>query len=448
MFRTFAEAESFLRTREDFERRARGGWRPDLGPARALAAALGEPQRRYRVLHVGGPKGKGSTATFLAEVLRSSGRRVGLYTSPHLERVTERIVVDGEEIGAEGFVAAVGRAARVAEAGGEAGRASTFDVLTAAAFDHFARTGVEWAVVEVGLGGRLDSTSVVEPEACVLTNVSLEHTEVLGDRIEDIAREKAGIVRAGIPVVTGFEGGALPVLEAACRERGARLLRRGREFGVESVERADGGGLRVGLRTWNGRYGPVALPGSGLFQAENLAFAVAALEAARERGVLPGLDLDALLAEAAPRLAVHGRFEIFPGDPPIVLDGAHTPESVEAALESLEGAFPGRRTAVVFGAQSDKDLRGMSSRLRGRADTVVLTALATPRAASLPALVAVAREEGLPFVEEDPGQALEVAAGRAGREGVVLALGSLHLVGALRPAVARDRRRRGGPQSW
>ncbi|HKB17218.1 MAG TPA: bifunctional folylpolyglutamate synthase/dihydrofolate synthase, partial [Planctomycetota bacterium] len=111
MFRTFAEAEAFLRTREDFERRGPGGWRPDLAPARALVAALGEPQRRCRVLHVGGTKGKGSTATFLAEVLRAAGRRVGLYTSPHLERVTERIVVDGEEIGAEGFVAAVGRAA-------------------------------------------------------------------------------------------------------------------------------------------------------------------------------------------------------------------------------------------------------------------------------------------------------------------------------------------------
>jgi dihydrofolate synthase / folylpolyglutamate synthase len=447
VFRTFAEAEAFLRTREDFERRARGGWRPDLGPARALVAALGEPQRRARVLHVGGTKGKGSTATFLAEVLRASGRRVGLYTSPHLERVTERIVVDGEEIDAEAFAGAVGRAARVAEAGGEAGRASTFDVLTAAAFDHFARVGVEWAVVEVGLGGRLDSTNVVEPEVCVLTNVSLEHTEVLGDRIEEIAREKAGIVKPGIPVVTGFEGEALPVLEAACRDQGARLLRLGREFAVESVERTKGG-LRVGLRTWKGGYGPVALPGSGLFQAENLAFAVAALEAAAERGVLPGLDLEAGLARAAPRLSVPGRFEVFPGEPPIVLDGAHTPESVEAALASLEGAFPGRRRVIVFGAQRDKDLRGMSSRLRGRADTVVLTALATPRAASLPALVAVAREEGLPFVEEDPRRALEVAAERAGRGGVVLALGSLHLVGALRPAVARERGRSGGRKPW
>jgi dihydrofolate synthase/folylpolyglutamate synthase len=443
VIRTLAEAEAFLRTREDFERRAREGWRPDLAPVRALLAALGEPQRRYRTVHVGGTKGKGSTATFLAEILRAGGSRVGLYTSPHLERVTERIVVDGEEISGEAFAEAVGRAAAIVQAGGEAARASTFDVLTATAFGHFERTGVEWAVVEVGLGGRLDSTNVAEPEVCVLTNVSLEHTEVLGDRIEDIAREKAGIVKRGVPVVTGFEGEALSVLEEVCRGKGARLLRKEEHFGVESIERV-GPGLRVGLRTWGARYGPVAVPGVGLYQAENLAFAVAAVEATRERGTLARFDLEDALAAAAPRLRVPGRFEILPGEPPVVLDGAHTPESVEAALASLEGAFPGRRVAVVFAAQREKDLRGMLSRLRDRADTVVLTSVDTPRAASRFTLADAAREIGLRFVEEEsPARALEAAAARAGPDGVVLALGSLYLVGALRsPAAARGRRGR------
>jgi len=449
VFRTPGEAEGFLRTREDNERRSREGWRPDLAPARALVEALGNPHRAFRTVHVGGTKGKGSTALFLAEILRAGGRRVGLYTSPHLERVTERIVVEGKEIGEEAFARAVGKAAAVVGQGGDAARASYFDVLTAAAFAHFAEAKVDWAVVEVGLGGRLDSTNVVGPQVCALTNVSLEHTEVLGTTIEEIAREKAGIVKLGVPVVTGFEGGALAVLEAACREKEAPLRRAGSDFGAEEVA-LSGLQLRVAVRTWLGRYGPVHVPCAALYQAENLALALAAIEALRDRGVLPGFDLGAALVAAAPRLRLPGRFEVFAGEPPVVLDGAHTPESVDAALGSLERAFPGRRVAVLFAAQRDKDLRGMLSRLRGRTDTVVLTSVETSRAALPPALADLAREAGLVFRgEETVSTALEAASADAGRGGVVLAFGSLYLVGALRPHVlGRAGARTGGEGGW
>jgi len=438
VFATWAEAESFLRTRTDYEKGFRAhGWRQDLAPVRALLAALGSPHERLRGVHVAGTKGKGSTATLAAALLGAAGIRTGLTVSPHLERIHERIVVDGRPIEDRRFARALGA---VVEALGRTGLGEAvtfFDLVTAAAFLHFAEAGVERVVVEVGLGGRLDSTNVFRGEVAVVTNIGLEHVEVLGNTLEAIAAEKAGIVKEGTSVVTGIEEGspALSVLERTCREKGATLRRLGADLILEGVRCEPGKGTLVRVRTWRRRLPEIRLPGLARYQATNLALAAGALEALAERGLLDGGALEAGWRARPEALRVPGRFEVLGENPPVVLDGAHTPESVLLLLESLAEAFPRRRLVVVFAAQAEKDLEGMLRRLAPRADSVVATSLPPPRGATAERIGMLSRRLGMRVEEEpEPLQAFDRGLALVGPDGLLLVTGSLHLVGAIRAA--------------
>jgi dihydrofolate synthase/folylpolyglutamate synthase len=401
----------------DWERRARGGMRVSIAPAADLCARLGDPQRSWKTVHVTGSKGKGSTAALVAAGLEAAGLRIGRYGSPHVERIHERVVIGGSEIEDELLAEALelaleARSAAIAE-GTSAAECSWFDLVTAAAFWAMARSRVEWAAVEVGLGGRLDSTNVVIPEVCVITNVELEHVQVLGVTREAIAREKSGIIKSGCTVVTGVDAGteAGRVVDARAAELGATLWR-------------PAPGVLAGLS----------------FERRNELLAGAVLDQLGARGAR-GRDGRALSAAlltpqtvCAARLP--GRLERFSvGGTPVVLDGAHTPESVAALVESLRDEWERRGPpVVVLGLARDKDLSGMLKHLRGRVDRLVCTSVGsalhrTPEEiASAAASVSLAAQTAA-----TPAAALQAALDLASNGGWVLVAGSLYLAGSVRP---------------
>jgi len=391
--------------------------RRDLGPVQDLLARLGDPHfgsAAPRWIHVTGTKGKGSVSALVAEGLRRSGARVGVYGSPHVERVNERVRVDGQDVADEVLAVALERAldARGPEA-------TWFDTLTAAAFSIFGQENLDWAVCEVGLGGRLDSTNVIVPEVCVVTNVELEHTHVLGDTHAAIAQEKAGILKPGATLVCGIspEGGTGQAGAAAV------FLERAAELDL-----------------------PVRFPEMGQFQGftpRNRALAGCVLDAIGERGSggHPASPIGAHLldAKALRAAALPGRLErLALGGVPVILDGAHVPDSVAMACAELQGApdLPGPAVAVVSLAV-DKDARGILKALKGCADRVVCTTIKTGRHLAASELCELAQGEGLTaHAVPDPGQAVSQAAELAA-SGWVLVTGSLYLAGATRAALRR-----------
>jgi dihydrofolate synthase/folylpolyglutamate synthase len=400
----------------------RFGVRPGLDGTRALLAALGRPERGLSTVHIAGTNGKGSTAAFAERVLRASGRKTGLYTSPHLLRFTERIRIDGEELD-EGETAAL--AARVLAARPD-GEATFFEATTAMAFLAFAAHGVEVAVIEAGLGGRLDATNAIErPLATVVTNVGLDHTDVLGATRPEIAREKAGIFKPGVPALFACaDPAARAVLDESARVVGATAQALGRDFEGHSLD----GGEGLLYRGPGGPLGCERLGLAGAHQAANAALALAALgstplaidDQARRRG----------LAEAR----WPGRLEWLADD--LLVDGAHNPDGARALAAALPRLAGGRPLTLVFGALADKDAAGMLAALVPHAARVIVTAPPSPRALAPDALVALAPSS--PSIEIAPSLAAALA--RARRPGArVLVAGSLLLVGEARRLVLGER---------
>jgi dihydrofolate synthase/folylpolyglutamate synthase len=373
---------------------------------RALLDKLGAPDRRLgTVVHVAGTNGKGSTVAMIAALARAGGKRVATYTSPHLSTVRERIVIAGELISEEAFVAA---AHEVAMAGGD--ELTFFEQLTAIAFVAIAAASVDITVLEVGLGGRLDATNVVDAPIAVITGIALDHEAILGPTIAAIAAEKAGIFKANQRVVLARSGdpSATPVLLAAAERAG-----------VASVVRLDGDAMD--------RVPPLAL--AGMHQRRNAAAALAAidqLEALDALRVEPDARARALAAVVHP-----GRFEWIPGEPDIVLDGAHNPDGA-AALDALLRDFTDRRIVMILGASADKDVRALVGPLAAAAARVIATRYQQDRALAADELATIVREvHGDVPVETAPDLAGALAAARGQGDLVVIA-GSLFLVGEAR----------------
>jgi dihydrofolate synthase/folylpolyglutamate synthase len=404
----------------DWERRDRRGMRIGLDPARDLMERLGHPERAFRAVHVTGTKGKGSTSSLVATALSRAGHRTGLYTSPHVERIHERVRVDGCEIGdealAEGLEAALGaREAAISERT-PADEATWFDLVTAAAFRHFARQRCAWAVVEVGIGGRLDSTNVVHGEVCVVTNVGLEHTQVLGPTRAHIAREKGGILKPGATLVTGVP------------ERGGD----GRPDEAGQVLEQLAAGLGV----------PLVRPAceARKLAERNAALAGLALDELGRRGVrgadgapISAASLDAAARDAA-RLAARQEL-CWRGRVPVLLDAAHVAGSFTAVLDeaAADPRLPGR-PVVVLALGREKPAGEVLKALAGRADRLVCTTVASGPLRAAAHLHEEASRAGIAAeTAADPADALTRACELAGPGGWVLATGSFHLVGALRP---------------
>ncbi len=424
--------------RQYLDRLARNfGQRPGLERIAFLLRYLGEPHRRYRVVHVAGTKGKGSTATLISSILQEAGLRVGLYTSPHLVRYNERIQVDGVPISDAELEAAFRRlwpGVEAALANPDVGQPTEFEVGTALAFDHFAARQVEVAVVEVGLGGRLDATNVVQPDVAVITPIGLDHTEVLGDTIGQIAGEKAGIIKPGVPVVISPQvPEAWAVLQATAAARSAALVEVGWDV-IYRVRALSPRGTVMDVRGRLGEYPSLEVGLAGSHQGANAATALAAVEVLTTRGVP--------VAEAAIRRGlakgwIPGRFEVVAQRPTVVLDGAHNPVAAAALARALEEVFPGRRPVFVVGLQSEKPVLPTLAQVLPAGRAVVCTRARWSRLAPL-SPEELARWARL-LVEEvhtagSAGEALELACRLAGPDGLVCCWGSLYLIGELRAA--------------
>jgi dihydrofolate synthase/folylpolyglutamate synthase len=365
----------------------------DMSKIRDLMDVLGSPQRAYPAIHLTGTNGKTSTARMIDALLRAHGLHTGRYTSPHLETVRERISLDGESISEERLVAVYEEVAPLAELidARNAEPLTYFDMTTAMAYAAFADAPVDIAVVEVGLGGEEDATNVIEAGVCVMTPIGLDHTEWLGDTIEDIAWAKAGIIHKGATVITALqtEEAIRPILER-CAEMGATLAREGNEFGI--VERTQAvGGQVLRLQGLGGVYDEVFLPLFGAHQAQNAALALAAVEAFLGAGAGKQLELD-LVREGFAQVDSPGRLERVRSAPAILLDGAHNPHGMAATVAALEEEFSFRHLVAVVAVMADKDVSGLLDLLEPVAARIVVTQNSSPRSMPVDELAQVATD--------------------------------------------------------
>ena len=440
---TRAQALAWLDGRINYERAPTSGSAAaafGLTRMRRLLAMLGDPHRAYGVVHVAGTKGKGSTVTMLSAILEAAGHRVGRYLSPHVHSPEERIGVDGRPIRPADLVAVFARVIPAVEAvdAAEARRGrhgpTWFEVLTAAAFAHFAEAGVEIAVIETGLGGRLDATNVCSPLVSVITSISLDHMKLLGPTISRIATEKAGIIKRGRPVVSGaMHPAARRVVAAVARRRRAPLLQRGRDFNVTlgpaGPDPLADTAFTLEMRD-DARGTPPAyrIPLAGQHQADNAALAVVAAGLVADRGFT--VD-ERAIASGLARATLPARIEPVARRPLVIVDAAHNVASMEALVATLRPVLARHsRRALVFAASGDKQVERMLATVRGLFDQIVITRYQTnPRAAELPRLRAACRAAGLPapLEAEHPRAALAAARSGVGPRGVVVVAGSFFL---------------------
>ncbi|MBI3819362.1 MAG: hypothetical protein HY286_11765 [Planctomycetes bacterium] len=429
-------ALAFLRTRTNYEQLDRRGATFDLSPIKLLLERLCHPEKKLQCIHIAGTKGKGSTTWFVDAFLRRAGARTGRFISPHLQRLEERVAIDGQPIeGSQLYEAVLATEPFVEES-----KATFFDILTAAAILCFERRGVEFAVLETGLGGRLDSTNGIDVKiSTAVTALGLEHTEVLGKTLVEIATEKAAIARRGVPLfsVTNPQTPQGRAIARTAAECGAPVLVLGREFSARHV-RADEGGFLVDVETVRRVYTDIRLPGRARYQIENLALAVAMVDDLESRGIVHNARA---ALEGAPAgagdLRVPGRFEVFGDAPPIILDGAHTSESLTLLFDSIDESFPGRPRVVVFGASRDKDLQRLFAAVAGRVDICIITRTKSPRAALPDEMDRAAKAAGMDHcISLSLDDALPAARTAAGATGLVVITGSLYLVGEARGRLA------------
>ena len=437
-------ALEYLFSATDYEKMRRVRYNADtfsLDRMRRLLGMLGSPERGLRTVHVAGTKGKGSTAALVHAVATRCALTAGLYTSPHLVDIRERIRVGHDEVPPQDLASLI-EAARpyVDRMRAEDDAPTFFEIFTALAFGHFAAAGVDVAVVEVGLGGRLDATNVLVPDVSVITAISLDHTLQLGDTLAAIAAEKAGIVKPGVPVVSQPQPpDAMAVIEDACRAADAPLLVVGRDvtYTWSPAKEAGRPGCDVTVRTPAATYASLFVPLMGEHQAINAAAAVAAAE--RCPPVAERLTPE-VVREAFRQVHWPGRMEYLPGRPAMVLDGAHNRASMERLAEALARHFPDRRAVVVFGSAADKDVDGMLGVLAERwGDApVIFTQTDNPRAAEPADLAERFRACGGTNGEAggDVAGALRAATENASPDGLVVVCGSLYLVGAVKEHLA------------
>lgn len=407
---SFAEAVEYL------ERLSRLGIRMGLENIEKLTALLGNPQKAFKAVHIGGTVGKGSTAHLVASILSRQGFRCGLFTSPHIYDVRERFTINGKVINKREFVSLLREIKERIETIPDF-HPTQFEVHTALAFLWFARQGCDIVVVEVGLGGRLDATNIISPLLTIITDIGIDHTDLLGSTIEEIAEEKGGIIKEGVPLLTSAEGKALEILRKQCEEKRAPLFPLGKKIFYEgekelTVDTPWGkiGGLRSRLR--------------GTHQRKNIALAVSA-------GLYLGCCEEAI-REGVKRVRIRGRFEVVRRRPLVIIDGAHNPSAMRALRETLERYSPNKKVLLVMGMLKDKPIEESMREIMPYAELVVLTPPPSERSAPLELLCNVARKFNRNIVGvEDNEEAVKVALAQAGKDDIVLITGSFYLIGAL-----------------
>jgi dihydrofolate synthase / folylpolyglutamate synthase len=414
---------------------------PDLDRIVELLALLGDPQLAFPSIHITGTNGKTSTARMADALLRELSLRTGRYTSPHLESVTERICVDTLPLDPERFAEVYDEVAPLAELvdARHAERVTFFELLTAMAFAAFADAPIDVGIIEVGLGGRWDATNVINAPVAVVTPISLDHVGILGDTIEAIALEKAGLIHHGATVIAAVQPeAAARVLGDRCAEVGATLLFEGLEFGVRSRSVAVGGQV-VELQGLAGVYDEVFLPLYGEHQARNAACALAAVEAFLGQADREPLDAD-LVRAAFAGVSSPGRLEVVRRSPTVLIDGAHNPAGASALTAALDDAFNFDQLVAVVAILDDKDAAGVLEELEAVASSVVVTTNSSPRAMPAADLAEIAIDvfgEDRVEVRERLDDAIDVAVAKAesgaalGGAGVIIT-GSIVTVGDAR----------------
>lgn len=411
----------------------------DLNRMRAFLSELGNPERSYPIIHIAGTKGKGSVAALCNQAAVESGLRTGLYTSPHLIDFTERIQVNGVQIPRASLVELVDK---IKPAVASIPRLTTFEITTALALLYFAESRVDAAVLEVGLGGRLDATNAVHPDVTVITSISFDHTQLLGDTLGEIAGEKAGILKKGVPLILAPQKEAarsaildiseqrdVPVVEVGVDWEFALLGHSidGQEFIIWSPAERE---AAQSIGSWT----PLQLRLNllGEHQVENAATAYAALKCFSPNGKVIS---NAAIKTAFERVSWPGRFEILQREPPIVIDCAHNRDSAYRLHQTLDTYFPDRPVILVIGASEDKDIEGFFSEIMPRVSRVIAAKSYHPRAIDPQPLVDLARRAGKPaIIIEDVAEALEEAVRTVGPDEMVLATGSIFIVGGAREA--------------
>jgi dihydrofolate synthase/folylpolyglutamate synthase len=429
----FTKAVRFLNTLSDFERLRIVRYNNqnfDLDRMRTLLRKLGNPQDQFRSVHIAGTKGKGSTCAMVASMLQASGYKVGVYTSPHLVDIRERIQINGEMISHSEFA----RLVKLVEPIIARSRPvpTYFDVLTAVAFKYFADHKIDIAVVETGLGGRLDSTNVIKPEVTAITNISKDHMAQLGTTLGLIATEKAGIFKHGVPAVTVIQDPeAEEALKRVAEKVGAPLDITGKtiEFSYRfEATRMLGPHNRVCLTTPNSRFEHLAVPLVGEHQAINCGLALAIIDKLKGRGIAIN---DSRAMEGLTKVTIPGRMEMVSQTPRVLVDGAHNAASVDALMKAIGQHIPCDSIVVIFGCCADKDVAGMLDRITSGADKVIFTNVNNIRTANPEELAARYVElygkmaQVAPTLEE----ALAIANRAVTKEDLICITGSFYLVG-------------------
>ncbi len=392
----------------------------NLDRMRALMAELGNPQNQYPIIHVAGTKGKGSVCALCASALQAAGYKTGLYTSPHLLDYTERIQINGDPVSHVGLVKLV---EQVKPAVAKISKLTTFEITTAIGFLYFAQQKVDAAVIEVGLGGRLDATNVVMPKVAVITSLSYDHMAVLGNTLTLIAGEKAGIIKPNIPLVSAPQKDeALQVLVRIAKERNAPMTLVGRDVTFKSLNHSlDGQTLQVANGHQPSNFQTFKLPLLGSHQVDNAATAYAALKASGIK--ISDRDIQKGFAE----VKWPARFEVVRRDPPVIFDSAHNQDSFARLRQALDDYFPNKSVYLIFGASEDKNIPGMFEEIRPKVKGMFVTKANHPRALEPERIIELARQAEIPneaaeSVESAFAHALELSE----KDGsIVLSAGSM-----------------------
>ena len=425
---TYEEALAYLEDTSSF------GIKPGLERIQALMQALGNPERDYKIIHVTGTNGKGSVTTYISYALFTSGLRVGRFTSPHLESYTERIEINDVQISKDAFGELISRVRQGVEQiiadGVEA--PTQFEILTAAAFLFFKEQGVDYAVIEAGLGGLLDSTNVVKSIVSVITNVTLDHQAYCGDTVEEIAKHKAGIIKEGIPVVTAAQGGPLGVIEEAAKEKHAPLYIFNRKFGIDSRSVVPGGQIMT-ISAVDVAPAMLFTTMAGVHQSVNLACALQAVRLIMEQD---DAISEETMREGFARATWAGRFEIKKAlDRTFIFDGAHNVAGAESFNMTYQELFEDKPKTIVMAILSDKDENGIIREVVKPKDTVIAVAAPTPRTEIPEQLVENVRQcvkHVVAQTGESVSDALELALRSTQAGDNIVVCGSLYILGEAR----------------
>lgn len=435
-FRTYEQAMKYLFEKTDYEKQQKLRYNVttfDLDRMNKLLKDLGDPHKKTKAIHIAGTKGKGSTATMLAKMIEANGYKVGLYTSPHVMTLHERIMINSQMITKKEMLGLMNRVYTVIEKLHKKNDSPTFfEIMTTLAFIHFAENEVDFAVVETGLGGRLDSTNVIFPELIGITSISLDHQNLLGNTIDCITREKAGVIKKGVPVVTvPQDPSAMQILRKQALALKAPFIVTGKDIDFSyrfESSREHGPHTRICLTSPSSRFEHLRVPLPGEHQAINCGLALAMLDKLKHQGYAID-DEKAISGLSEVRLA--GRMEMVCKDPRVLVDAAHNAASIRALIQAIGQHVPYDSLIIVFGCNNDKDIRGMLTELQYGADKVVFTRSNSPKAVFPTDLAEMYTEICGKMCQTAMSlkEAVRIASNAISREDLICVTGSFYLVG-------------------